>query len=91
MDLVCCSNSGDRLTNLQSIEYGFAAYPALNDYIRDHSQEMSEAVMRKHIELYVNDHSLDLGSEGKAAILKLLEVYQGVHVVKPVLPGDLWI
>jgi len=37
---------------------------------------MSEEVMRKHIELYVNDFSLDLGEHGKAAVEKLLEVYQ---------------
>ncbi len=37
---------------------------------------MSEDVMRKHIDLYVNDYSLDLGEEGKNAIEKLLEVYQ---------------
>ena len=60
----------------KSIEYAFANYPELNDYIRSHSQEMSEEVMRKHIDLYVNDYSLDLGEGGKAAIHKLLEVYQ---------------
>jgi len=60
----------------KSIEYAYSNYPELNDYIRSHSQEMSEEVMRKHIELYVNDFSLDLGEHGKAAVEKLLEVYQ---------------
>ena len=31
---------------------------------RAHAQEMSEAVMRQHIELYVNAFSLDLGEKG---------------------------
>ena len=66
----------------KSIEYAFSKYPELNDYIRSHSQEMSEDVMRKHIELYVNDYSLDLGEEGKAAVKKLLEVYNQVHSSK---------
>ena len=57
----------------QSITYGFSKYPALNDYIRCHAQEMSEQVMRQHIDLYVNEYSLDLGEKGKKAILKLLE------------------
>ena len=57
----------------QSIAYGFSKYPALNDYIRCHAQEMSEQVMRQHIDLYVNEYSLDLGEKGKKAILKLLE------------------
>lgn len=60
----------------QSIEYAFAKYPELNDYIRSHSQEMSEDVMRKHIDLYVNEYSIDLGETGINAVKKLLEVYQ---------------
>lgn len=59
----------------RSIEYAYSKYPQLNDYIRSHSQEMSEDVMRKHIDLYVNNYSLALGTEGKKAVLKLLEVY----------------
>jgi 1,4-dihydroxy-6-naphthoate synthase len=31
--------------------------------------------MRKHIELYVNDFSLDLGDQGKKAIEALRKVY----------------
>jgi len=66
----------DRLIR-KSIEYAFLEYPALNDYIRCHAQEMSEEVMRKHIDLYVNPYSIDLGIEGKKAILTLLQVYAG--------------
>ena len=29
---------------------------------------MEEIVMRKHIELYVNEYSLSLGSEGRKAV-----------------------
>lgn len=63
----------------KSIEYAYTKYPELNEYIKKHSQEMSEAVMRKHIDLYVNQYSLNLGKAGKAAIIKLLEVYQQTH------------
>ena len=65
----------DRLIK-RSIEFAFFNYPRINDYIRSHSQEMSEEVMRKHIDLYVNNYSLDLGIDGKAAIYKLLEVFE---------------
>ena len=58
----------------QSIEYAFKNYPTLNDYIKSNAQEMSEAVMLKHIDLYVNKYSLDLGEDGKAAVNKLLEI-----------------
>ncbi len=60
----------------KSIEYAFINYPLLNDYIRNNAQEMSEAVIRKHIDLYVNKFSLNLGREGKTSIKKLLKVYQ---------------
>lgn len=60
----------------KSIEYAFSNYPQLNDYIRNNAQEMSEDVMRQHIDLYVNDYSIDLGEEGKNAIKRLLLVYQ---------------
>lgn len=65
----------------KSIEYAFSNYPQLNDYIRSHAQEMSEEVMRKHIDLYVNDYSIDLKEEGKQAIQKLLDVYSGINKV----------
>jgi 1,4-dihydroxy-6-naphthoate synthase len=61
----------------KSIEYAYLHhYDELAAYVKVHSQEMSEAVMRKHIDLYVNDHSLDLGTTGKNAVIKLLDIYQ---------------
>jgi len=62
----------------QSIEIAFSQYPAISEYIRSHSQAMDESVMRKHIELYVNDYSLDLGVNGEKAVWKLLETYSEV-------------
>ena len=63
----------------KSIEFAYSNYPVLNEYISSHAQEMSEDVMRKHIELYVNDFSIDLGNAGKAAVRKLLEVYSETY------------
>lgn len=69
----------DRLIK-QSVEYAYANNHAqLADYVKIHSQEMSEDVMRQHINLYVNNFSIDLGADGKKAIMKLLEVYQQLH------------
>ena len=65
----------------KSIEYAFANYPALNEYIRKYSQEMSEDVMRKHIDLYVNNYSIELGESGEKAVLKLMDVYAGINNV----------
>jgi 1,4-dihydroxy-6-naphthoate synthase len=65
----------------KSIEYAFVNYPAINEYIRKYSQEMSEDVMRKHIDLYVNNYSLELGESGEKAVLKLMDVYAGINHV----------
>jgi 1,4-dihydroxy-6-naphthoate synthase len=59
----------------KSIDFAFKNYPFIPDYVKQHSQEMNEDVMRQHIELYVNDFSLDLGEEGKLAIESLHEVF----------------
>ena len=40
-------------------------------YIRRHALEMSDAVMQAHIDLYVNDFSLDVGDEGERAVREL--------------------
>jgi 1,4-dihydroxy-6-naphthoate synthase len=37
-------------------------------YVREHAQEMSEEVMKKHIHLYVNDFSIKLGDIGNKAV-----------------------
>ncbi|HSN50369.1 MAG TPA: 1,4-dihydroxy-6-naphthoate synthase [Bacteroidales bacterium] len=43
------------------------------DFVRSNAQEMDEEVMKKHIRLYVNDFTVDLGKEGREAIAKLNE------------------
>lgn len=59
----------------KSLEFAFANYPQITDYVKQHSQTMSEEVMRQHIDLYVNNYSLDLGEEGKLAIESLHQVF----------------
>ena len=63
----------------KSIEYSFSNYPLITDYVREHSQEMEEDIMRKHIDLYVNDYSINLGDKGKNAISQFLGVYQKIN------------
>jgi len=58
----------------ESVEYAFAHYPIIADYVKMHAQEMSEEVMRQHIDLYVNNYSIDLGTKGKEAVQTLMRV-----------------
>jgi 1,4-dihydroxy-6-naphthoate synthase len=55
-----------------SVEYAFANPEASRDYVRSLSQEMSDEVCAAHIALYVNEHSVEIGDEGLAAIDRLL-------------------
>lgn len=52
----------------RSVEYAFANPKDSLPYVRAHAQEMSEEVMYKHIDLYVNRYSIDLGTEGRSAV-----------------------
>ena len=63
----------DRLIR-KSLEYAFSNYPLITDYVKQHSQEMSEEVMRQHIDLYVNNYSLDLGEDGMQAVEQMLQI-----------------
>ena len=80
--IVMKTSFGDGLLNQvnglirKSLEYAFANYPALPPYVRAHSQEMEETVMRQHIDLYVNNYSLDLGEDGRNAVHTLMQVFK---------------
>ncbi len=60
----------------QSIEYAYGNYPSLAKFVTINSMEMEENVMRKHIDLYVNNYSLNLGSKGREAIEQMLYIYK---------------
>ncbi len=57
----------------QSVDFAFTNPESCMDFVKQHAQEMSEEVMKKHIALYVNDFSVDLGIVGKNAIQLLFE------------------
>jgi len=57
----------------RSVEYAFAHREASLPFVREHAQEMSEEVMYRHIDLYVNEYSLDLGAVGRRAVEALFE------------------
>lgn len=42
-------------------------------YVRAHSQSMDPVTLSRHIETFVNEHSLDYGEEGERAITTLIE------------------
>lgn len=57
----------------KSIEYAFSHREETGGYIKGHAQELADAVIEQHINLYVNDYSLALGEEGLRAVDELLK------------------
>ncbi|OCX50323.1 1,4-dihydroxy-6-naphthoate synthase [Mucilaginibacter sp. PPCGB 2223] len=68
----------------KSVEFAFANPKSGLDFIRQHSQEMSEEVMYKHIGLYVNQYSADLGTEGRKAIRLMFDKALENKVIPPI-------
>lgn len=68
----------------KSVEYAFQNPKSALDFIRIHSQEMSEEVMYKHIELYVNKYSVNLGEKGRTAVQMLFNKAIEAGVIPPV-------
>ncbi len=67
-----------------SIRYAFDHSHEALGFIKAHAREMDEAVMYKHIELYVNDFTRDLGIEGKKAVNILYEKALEMNLVKEI-------
>jgi len=65
----------------KSVEFAFASPKSGLEFIRSHAQEMSEEVMYKHIELYVNKYSVDLGEEGRKAINLLFDTAKEKNII----------
>src|SRR5687767_5612867 len=65
----------------RSVEYAFAHPEASRAYVRAHAQEMSEDVMYRHIDLYVNEYSVDLGLEGRRAVELLFERARATGII----------
>lgn len=62
-----------------SLAYAFTHHKVLPDFVTTNAQEMSEEIMRNHIDLYVNDFSLNLGTAGRSAVWKLLELSNQIN------------
>lgn len=57
----------------RSVGFAFENPKSAYPFIKQYAQEMDEDVMYKHIELYVNDFTKDLGLDGRNAIKVLYE------------------
>ena len=65
----------------KSLAFARSREHAIMDYVRAHAAEMSDDVMRRHIALYVNDYSDDLGEEGMQAVQALFARASGAGLI----------
>lgn len=69
----------------KSVEFAFANPEQVMLYVKCHAQEMSEEVMKKHIDLYVNQFSVDLGETGEKAIRLMIDKAKEIQLVNSVI------
>jgi 1,4-dihydroxy-6-naphthoate synthase len=67
----------------QSIRYAQTNPEEPQAYIRSHADEMEESVTRQHIDLYVNEYTLDIGTSGEQAIRFLLAEAERKGIIPP--------
>ena len=73
-----------------SVEFAFANNQSVMPFVKIHAQEMDENVMQQHINLYVNDFTLDLGNKGKDAIRFLFEKALEAKMIDK-MPADIFV
>lgn len=65
----------------KSVQYAFAHPQNSMPFIKQHAQEMDPVVIQKHIQLYVNDFSVDLGAIGKNAVELMMRKAKELNLV----------
>lgn len=74
----------------RSIQFAFDNPNSSYNFVKQYAQEMEDEVMRKHIDLYVNSFTLDLGDEGMRAIQTLYEEACKNQIISSI-PKDIFV
>lgn len=74
----------------RSLEYAYSDSLASYDFIRANAQDMDSTVMNKHIKLFVNKFTSNLGKEGKRAITELYR-HAAENRIIPELPERIFL
>jgi 1,4-dihydroxy-6-naphthoate synthase len=71
----------------RSVRYALQFPDSSSDFVKKNARELEMDIIRKHIDLYVNNFTEDLGETGKEAIRVLYQI-AGEKRVIPVLSGN---
>ncbi len=65
----------------ESVEFALREPGSSKEYVKKYSQELDDKVIESHIELYVNQFSVDIGEEGERAIRSLYRIAEEREVI----------
>ncbi|MDR1055444.1 MAG: 1,4-dihydroxy-6-naphthoate synthase [Prevotellaceae bacterium] len=74
----------------RSVEFALQNPSASCDFVRFHAQEIDENVMQKHIALFVNNYTVNLGEEGRQAVEFFLNEAIRIKIIAQ-LPEQLFV
>lgn len=64
----------------QSVEYAMSNPLQGMDFVKSYAREIKEDVIKKHIDLYVNNYTKEIGEDGREAIERLEEYYRKIEI-----------
>ncbi len=74
----------------RSVKFAFENPASSYPYVKNYAQELNDVVIKKHIGLYVNNFTVDLGTEGKIAVQTLFEKAEMENII-PSVPHDIFV
>lgn len=74
----------------RSIEFAFENPESSYEYVKRYAQELNDEVIKKHINLYVNNFTIDLGTIGKEAVMTLYERAKKEKIIEE-LPDNIFV
>lgn len=66
----------------RSINFAYANPNESFPFVKQYAQEMKEEVMYKHIDLYVNEFTRDIGADGKKAVETLFKTAADLKIIQ---------
>ncbi len=74
----------------RSVEFAFKNPNSGYVYVKKYAQELNDEVIKKHIDLYVNNFTVDLGTDGKNAVETLFKMAKKEKLISS-FPEDIFV
>jgi 1,4-dihydroxy-6-naphthoate synthase len=71
----------------RSVTFALANYDSSAGFVKSYAQELDNAVICQHIDLYVNEYTVDLGEEGRMAVSRLFGEAVNIGII-PAMPDN---